>query len=311
MRSRKRFDGALAFVRWMLAAPLLRFSLLLRSRSRWLFVGVAAVAAVALIAYRTWVELGPEVLRGDLYQVHADDIVVTDQPPWIAAATDVRAEVVRDASLDSPMSLVDGRLTERISKAFAMHPWVQRVETVSKRFPASVEVKLVWREPVCMVEVDGRLEPVDVHGVLLPSGDISSNSARGYPKLTGINTIPIGPVGTHWGDPRVTGAAQIAASLRQSWSNLGLSHIVASGSPVEGPSGFDYTFDLFTHRGTPVHWGFAPGAAMAGEPSAADKVARLKNHLADFGTLERGSGQLQWNLRARHRISSRPVDLPR
>jgi hypothetical protein len=45
-------------------------------------------------------------------------------------------------------------------------------------------------------------------------------------------------------------------------------------------------FVLFTRVGTRILWGYAPGANMLGELSAAEKVARLQGYLAEHDTLD-------------------------
>lgn len=85
-----------------------------------------------------------------------------------------------------------------------------------------------------MVEVTRGLLPIDSEGVLLPSEDFSPKEAEAYPRLGGIKSIPVGPVGTKWGDPRVDDNAQIAAVLIGDWARLKLYRIVASPAPVGG-----------------------------------------------------------------------------
>ena len=150
---------------------------------------------------------------------------MTPLPPWIH--TDLKAEVLRDASLDGPLSLLDKELTVRVAHAFALHPWVAKVQRVSKRSPAGVQVDLDYRRPVAMVEVPGpALLPVDGEGVLLPTADFSPQDARQYPRIAEIKTSPLGPVGTRWGDTHVTGGARIAAALLDDWQALKLHQVV-------------------------------------------------------------------------------------
>ena len=160
---------------------------------------------------------------------------------------------------------------------------------VRKRPPAQVEVDLVYRRPVCMVDQPGGPAPVDIEGVLLPSDDFSPIEKKSYPRLSGVDTGPVGPAGQRWGDGRVVGGAEIAAALADAWQRLRLERIVASpraaASAVVEP-----TFQLVTRRGTRILWGLAPGSKAAGEIPAAEKVARLLQYLADHGTLEGHDG---------------------
>jgi len=256
----------------------------------WVFGrGRPAVLAVLLTTaffaawYYGWQQVGQEVLSSDQYSLTMDRVDITPLPEWIHA--DVRAEVFRDASLDRPLSIMDDDLNKRIFDAFSLHPWIAEVCRVTKHHPARVKVELVYRRPVCMVLASGELLPVDAEGVLLPTGDFSPVEAAKYPQLVGIETVPVGPPGTRWGEAKVAGGARIAAVLGPVWQQLGLSRIVAS-SMVEIGRDDAYTYELFTRSGTRIIWGRAPGPDPPGEIPAVDKVAWLTRYYKENGTLD-------------------------
>lgn len=185
-----------------------------------LLVGPARTPALAAVVvglfagawWWSWQRVGADVLASDSYWLAPDDIVVSNEVDWIRS-DDIRREVFHNASLESRLSIMDPELTERIAAAFSLHPWVARVRRVSKRHPAGLAVELEYRRPVCMVEAPGRLIPVDVEGNRLPDGDFALNQAVRFPRLTDIETMPVGPPGTRWGDLRVADGAAIAAAL--------------------------------------------------------------------------------------------------
>lgn len=253
---------------------------------RWLLVTTVILLAGGGGAYAIWNQVRDHVLAGAEYQLDPEKIVVSPQPEWIRS--DVRAEVLEQANFDGKLSLLDPELTLRLASAFATHPWVAHVERVSKRFPAGVEVVLSYRKPVAMVEVRGGALPVDFEGVVLPSGDFTAEEAEHYPRIDEIHTAPGGEVGSRWGDVAVVGAAQIAAVLATDWQTLGLARIVPAGRrPAR--SGYEYEYTLFTKAGTRVDWGRAPGTDSPGETSAADKLARLREYVAQNNSLD-GTG---------------------
>jgi hypothetical protein len=242
----------------------------------------AVVIAAAFAARAIWLQVRADVFRGAPYQLALDDIEITPLPSWIRS--DVKAEALRDGSLDEPLPLADEDLAERIAKAFALHPWVAAVERVSKRYPAGATIELVYRRPVAMVEVPNGLFPVDAHSVLLPSGDFTAVEARNYPRIADVRGQPVGLVGSPWNDPIVTGAAKIADKLAPIWKELGLYQIrPMSESPQS--VGANGAFELVTRDGASIVWGSAPGQERPGEPSASEKIARLKKLLADHGSL--------------------------
>jgi hypothetical protein len=246
------------------------------------------------------------------YRIGPAQVEITPQPHWIRQS-DIRAEVFRNPTLDGPLSIMDDDLTDRIADAFARHPWVAKVRLVTKQY-GSVKVELVYRKPVCMVEVPGGYQPVDAEGVLLPMVDFSSIEVASYPLLLRVERGPIMPPGNRWEDARVIGGAQIAAALGDVWEPMRLHYIepsaadptVAAESGSNGqttPGSFagrraEPFFTLVAHpvaqggtRGsTRVLWGYAPGANALGELAAADKVALLKRCFDAHKTLDGPQG---------------------
>lgn len=236
-----------------------------------------------------WQWTGARVLSTSDYLVDPEEVTTTPLPPWIH--TNVCAEVLRDASLDPPLSIMDRDLAERVYTAFSFHPWVARVERVTKHYAGRITVDLVYREPALMVEVEGGLLPVDAGGVLLPSNDFSPVEASRYPRLEGIDSVPLGPVGSHWGDERVSGAAEIAAALASVWHDWKLDRIVPYELARQGRQR-EFTYHLYTLGGTRIFWGPAPSSNAAGEMPSAEKVARLTEYFAERGSFDGGGSTL-------------------
>jgi hypothetical protein len=269
---------------------------------RWAAIGMLLVAAFLAGWYLVWRQVGGRVLTSREYLLGPQGVEITPPPSWIR--TDVRGEVFRNASLDGPLSIMDDSLTERIAAAFSLHPWIAKVQRVTKYHPAHVRVEVEYRRPVLMVEVAGGVLPVDARGVLLPSGDFSPVERSRFPRLVGVNTSPMGTAGERWGDARVVGAAEIAALLRPAWDELKLDAIVPSASP--SGAGDDFVYSLYTRGRTQIIWGRAPGVPAAGESSAAEKAAKLKEYATAHGTLDGRNGPQQLDIRS-PRLSSRPA----
>jgi hypothetical protein len=258
-----------------------------------------AMILTGTLGVAVWRHVKQHVLSGEQYQVHPEDVTITAPPAWIqpdeggkAADERIKAEVLRDVLRTGPLSLLDNDLTVRLAGSFASHPWVARVDRVSKRFPSGVDVTLAYRVPVAMVELhDGSgVLPVDEQAVLLPTRDFTVEQAESYPRIAEIYTSPPPVVGTRWGDAAVLGGAQIAATLAKDWKSFHFARIV----PIErkpARSGYEYTYRLFTHSGTTVDWGRAPGTDLPGEIPANEKLAQLKRYIAkNNGTLDGPDG---------------------
>lgn len=250
---------------------------------------LAILALFGAAWYVAWQSVRSRVFSSDAYWLDAQHIEITPLPDWIH--TDLCSQVFRDASLDRPLSITEADVIERIRSAFAMHPWVAKVERVQKFHPARVRVDLVYRRPVCMVDLAGELIPVDAEGVVLPSADFTPVEASRYMRLVGIDSRPLGPAGTRWGDPRVVGGAEIAAALGDLAEQTRPVQIVAAASPPAAGLREAALFELLARDGTRIRWGWAPSRHAPGEPAAASKVARLKQYLAEHGCLEGQPGQ--------------------
>lgn len=264
-----------------------------RFRAR-LFACTLLAAAMASGCYALWRSVRPLVLGLPQYVIAEENVVISPTPKWIRS--DVRAEVFRDLCEAGPLVVLDEDLNERFYEAFAAHPWVSKVERVLKRPPAGVDVSLIYRRPVMMVQVTGGLLPVDAEGVQLPTADFSPLEARKYPRLNDIGAATPPPAGTRWADARVVAAAALAGVLIDSWEELEL-HRLALSADSSAPVG-QFEFDLYTKRGTRIVWGAAPTAKPEDLAAAADKLSRLRKYHAEHNTLEGSRGPQVLDLRA-------------
>ncbi len=252
--------------------------------ARWAVIAGAIVLVTAGVAYGVWRQVRSHVLASEQYLVEPDQILLTPLPPWIR--TDLKDEVLREASLNGPLSLLEPQLTARIAAAFTAHPWIARVDRVSKHYPSGLEVNVAYRRPVAMVEVPNGALPVDVEGVVLPTADFQPGEAERYPRIGGIHTSPAGLTGAAWGDAGVAGGAEIAAAFGSQWNELDLLRVTPAKRRPGGQGGIEYTFAIFTRGGTPIDWGLAPQTTVPGELPAADKIAKLVQYAAQYGSLD-------------------------
>ncbi|MEX2140169.1 MAG: hypothetical protein WD894_12965 [Pirellulales bacterium] len=276
-----------------LLRPLVRFGY----RRRAALAALLVLAACGYGGWRLWNRVEDDVLLRPEYTLEPHQVQITPTPAWIR--TDVKAEALRNGSLDGRLSILDERLAERLAQAFALHPWVAHVERVTKHYPSRVTVELTYRRPAAMVEVPGGLFPVDEEAVVLPSTDFTTVDARKYPRLVGIESQPLGPVGTPWGDRCVLDAARIAVALRAVWDDLHLQsvrRVPTTGRQFAPP---ETEYELITQNGTAIPWGRAPGSENSTEAPLADKLARLKKYATDNGGLDESARRNDLDLRVR------------
>lgn len=245
---------------------------------------VVLAGVVSAGGYLAWQRVAQRIHASPHFAFDPQQIEITPRPEWIRG--DLRRQIIQHGNLTPPTSLLEPDLTRQVAQAFALHPWVERVDRVQKLPTGKVQVDLTYRRPVCMVEVARGLLPVDVQGVLLPSEDFSPVDAEMYPRLIGVETAPLGSIGTRWGDGLVDRGAQLADVLVGVWREFSLRAIAVTNDPATAFTAGEPSFDLLTAGGSRIVWGRAPTAELPGEPLAQEKLARLRRHLVQHHSLD-------------------------
>lgn len=271
---------------------------------------IAAAALSLFVVAPRLRNVVPDLRDSEKYQIRPHDVRVTERPNWIPF--DLVDQVISRAKLPERLSLLEPGWTELLAQAFESHPWVERVERVRALGPQQVEVQLIYRKPVAMVEVRSGLYPIDAQGVLLPPGDFSIRETHSYCLIRNIRTTPQGPAGSTWGDPVVRAAAQLSAALcdqssdptQSYWQRLNLTAIYAPRPSDPMPQADELFFDLETSRGSRIKWGRAPGVDHPGELSTSQKLGRLERYLAQ---VDDGSGPYEIDIRHWREITYQPI----
>lgn len=247
--------------------------------------------------------------EGD-YRFEVSQIAINEPPHWVPH--NLVEQVVLRAKLPPSVSLLDESLTERIALAFAGHPWVAEVVQVRKSsFPARVDVRLKYREPVALVEKRTGFYPVNEEGILLPPEDFSLAETAGYLKITGVRSSPFSEPGKPWNDPLVESAARLASVLKHDWKSLDLKAIEV---PPRSESEIDLEtaiFSLISRGGSKIVWGKAPDLASSEELDDRGKLEQLRRYFADYGNFELPSGPYEIDIRYDNQISRQKLPLSR
>lgn len=255
-------------------------------RHRSLVVIALLLLGFTLVPWALWQRFKPVILSGPAYQVSAESIVINPPPPWVHS--DIVGEAVLNGSL-AGMNITEERLTVKVADAFALEPWVERVVRVEKSYPARIEVELVYRRPVAMVEVmihdKPGLYPVDPHGILLPTDNFDPETALTYPRINVGLSTPAGPVGTPWGDGKVAAAARLVDAIGDDWKTLDLYRVMLDTTSQTPSVRLPGVYAIEVENGSRILWGHAPGEETPGEPDAAMKLTRLMRYAQSVGRL--------------------------
>jgi len=269
-----------------------RLPALFTARGLQWFAAFLLLVGLGVATYFIWGEIDRLLGTDPNYILTAEKIEITPPPEWIHR--DIKQEVFTK-HLGSSLNIRDRDLCSRISEAFAVHEWVQKVVKVQKYYPARVTVELIYRRPVAFVELQTddvespRGWPIDVNGVLLPAREFTSQQANHFPCILVSEVTLIGTVGTPWDDPRIHDAARIADLLGKRWHDLHLLKIVAVEPRDNIPDKIAPSYELHTTNHAKIWWGRAPGRETINEPTAAAKLARLEAFLKKNWPLPKGT----------------------
>jgi len=282
-----------------------RLSQPVRARSRFFRprpLAISAALAVGLLMLPVAIRSLPDLSGRPEYQVGPEQVTITSPPRWIPP--DLTKQVFERAGLDEKECLQDPTLSERIAAAFHTHPWIEKVISVRKSFPARIVVDVVYREPVAMVRgVDGHY-PVDRHGVLLPARDFSDSDVERFPVIEGVASVPMGKLGESWGDPVVNGAAELASVLtrpaadgKTRWQSFGLASILVPRRVALTGDADELQYELRTAGGSQILWGRGPDSKHPGELSVAQKLQRLADFRDNYHGFDDQHGPYQIDIR--------------
>lgn len=270
-----------------------------RKKRSWFFqpkgLMLAAAVGVGLLSLPVLVRRLPSLQERPEYLISTAQVTTSPPPQWIPS--NLTEQVFQRAGLSDQESLHDSSLSERIAAAFHTHPWIERVVSVRKSYPARVHVEVVYREPVAMVRgIDGHY-PVDRKGVLLPARDFSEEDVNRFPVIERVASLPMGKLGESWGDPAVSGAAELAAVLNEEreegpswWQELQLASILVPQRVALSDDADELQYELRTVGGSEILWGRGPSARHPGELSVAQKVERLDRFRHDYGGFDDDHG---------------------
>lgn len=259
------------------------------------------LVAVTATSYPAWKHLLPNLAGREEYKVRAEHITITQPPHWIPRH--LVEQVLEQANLAGDLSLLDDNLSKNIAEAFELHPWVEKVISVKKSFPAAVDVQLDYRRPVAMVQVKQGMYPVDPQGILLPPEDFAVSDTKLYPVIINVHSTPQGPAGSSWGDPAVIGAAKLADALAAHWKKFKLASIECP----RGTAASEQMFVLLSEGGSRIMWGRVPGSDHPGELSLDQKIGRLKYVIDKRGGFDQPNGPYEIDIRHWRDISITPL----
>lgn len=236
-------------------------------------IGLAVIVVVGMYLARHAVGRKPE------FRVYPSRFRAK-APPWCAD------DLAKVAFPRESYSIFDPGLTREVAAAYAASPWVAAVRRVEKSLPNKLVVELDLRDPAALIRLPGGYCAIDAEGIYLPLDYRRWDHQRNpLPEVYGVEGPPP-KAGRLWDAPPVVAAAALMAALAEEPAVLEQIAIVDVTNLTGKINPRDSKINLYTRRwGTRlvIRWGAPPeppGGPKPLEPTAAEKLAMLKERLA-------------------------------
>lgn len=262
------------------------------------------VGLVTLLPYLT--QRLPNLSARAEYRLSARQIRLVPEPHG-PVPQNLLEQICDRERLPQELSVLDTNLVVTLGEAFSRNPWIEKVISVRKSYPAQVAVEVRYRQPVGMVQVKGGRIPIDARGVILPAGDFTAADLNRYPMIQGVNSSETLRIGRPWKNPSLLAAARLAQLLAPKWNELHLQSIYVTGRTATVGDESSVVLELRAVGGSKVIWGREPGSEHPGELTASQKVGRLEKYLSEFGGFDRPNGPYEIDIRHWQEISRRPL----
>ncbi len=238
---------------------------------------VAIVAVGSLLVMLAHRRIYAHLLNDEAYMINLADLAVVSKPSW--AGVGIERGLTEVVPLRGKVSIFDETLVPRLVEYYESNPWVARVVSIEKDYPATVRVRVQLRRPLAAIESRGSCYIVDREGVRLPGKYTYDNLPRlpfYVPKVVGIASLPPEP-GNYWDDPAVAAGTSVADALVAEGLDKALHLVAIDVANVNGRvNKADSEIVIWAEDNVPIQWGRAPNTDKFGELSVEQKIRNLK-----------------------------------
>ncbi len=214
------------------------------------------------------------------YQLNLDLLEVMANPDWLSG-TELEPVIRGSVKLTGNTNIFDKTLVSRALEHYEGNPWIARVDSIQKRYPNELVVKLEIRKPIVAVEIKRSKNRalyylVDNQTVRLPGEYARVPSlAMTLPVIIGVTTVPP-PAGQAWPDPGLSDAIALATTLEdyQVYGKLDVAQIDVSNSNGR-VNKKESEITIWTKDRVAIQWGRSPATAKFGEIPVEEKIKNL------------------------------------
>jgi hypothetical protein len=205
-------------------------------------------------------------------------------PVWVTDR--FKNDIKNVAALQEEYGLYEDGLTRKIADAYCKLPVVKRVDSISRIFPNTLDVKLALRKPVAMVEYGNKSYLVDNEGFLLPKDYyVMPNPDYDSPYIRSSKLSKPPPVGNKWNDKGIAEAIELIAFLRLNNIHNLFKVLVVEVSNIRKKGRSEKSdIILWTEANTQIRWGCSSPVKQTSELTNEEKLQNLLSIAKAEGT---------------------------
>ncbi len=244
----------------------------------------AAVIAMVFLSVTLWEQNSESFLKREEFHIAPDRVHVS--APSSEYASQLKAEIVNNVTGTEANSLDTG-LVARVVSFVEQRPEVK--ETFVRKSAAQLDVQVELRQAVAMIESGSSRYYLDSDAVVLgnlPQKELIRITIN-RPSMSGVTKWQT------WPDPRVLAAVDVCDAIQDVWQEFEIFRVVTYWDPQSSPDKNE-TFELWTKFGGKVVWS---NVIPNGEASVDQKIAAIRNHIAQHGPLGKLAGDKKLDVR--------------
>ncbi|MBF8276446.1 MAG: ftsQ [Candidatus Brocadiaceae bacterium] len=205
-------------------------------------------------------------------------------PVWVTDR--LRNDIKNVAALQEEYGLYEDGLTRKIAEAYCKLPVVKRVDSISRIFPNTLDVKLALRKPAAIVQYGNKSYLVDNEGVVLPNEYyLMPNPDYDSPYIRGSKLSKPPPVGSTWSDRGIAEGIELIAFLRlNNIHNLFKVVVVEVANVRKKGRSEKSEIILWTEANTQIRWGCSSLIKQTSELTNEEKLQNLLSIAKSEGT---------------------------
>lgn len=254
-----------------------------------LFVGCVILTVVGSVAL--WEQNAEHFLKSDKYTLTPDRILVEGTRQDLTEQ--LKSQIINELA-ESNANTLDPMLVSQVVKIAESQPYVQT--SFVKKSVSSLNISATFRQPVATVELNNLPIAIDAEGILLDGRIYKMQTPDDFLRISlykpvdrGLNTW------NTWPDSRIVAAAKVCDELTNVWKEFNLYRVVTYWEPGKSPKQTD-VFELWTRYGDKIIWSNA--SANPPEVTAEQKIAAIRQYIADKGSLDNLAGRNKLDVRS-------------